>query len=120
MQRHSTKLGSVPVLLAAITLVESAASATTDPHQAAQNAEIGMMTCFYRQAASLDDHVSDASTIARAVVGACHPQFDDWKYAYFAEFRPVYSAALFYQNMERAASGFALQVVLKVRTAPKH
>jgi len=60
-----------------------------DPHQAAQNAESDMLKCFYAQAASLDDHASDASTIAQGVVSACHPQIDDWKYAYSAEYRPL-------------------------------
>lgn len=88
--------------------------AAGDPHQAAQNAEIVMFTCFYKQAAALDDHVSDASTIARAVVSSCHPQFDDWKFANFAELQPM-SAPLFYKRMEESASNIALEIVLRVR-----
>lgn len=95
------------------------AALAADPHQAANNAEIAMMTCFYKQAASLDDHVSDASTIAKAIVSACHPQFDDWKYANFEELQPP-AASLFYKRMEESASNIAIEIVLRVRTAPKH
>ena len=120
LQLHSKKLGTFFLLLTAIILVGPANGAEpADPHQAAQNAEIKMLKCFYAQAASFDDHVSDASTIAKAVVSACHPQFDDWKYANFEELRPP-AATLFYEGLERGASGIAIEVVLKVRGAARH
>ena len=120
IQRRPRRLGALSLLLAAITLAESANGAEpADPHQAAQNAEIEMLKCFYGQAASFDDHGSDASTIAQAVVSACHPQFDDWKYAYFLELRPP-EATRFYAGLERAASNIAIEVVLKVRAAARH
>ena len=120
LQRHPKKLGAFSLLLAAITLVGSANGAEpADPHQAAQNAEREMLKCFFAQAASFDDHVSDASTIAQAVVSACHRQFDDWKYAGFEELRPL-EATRFYAGMERAASSLAIEVVLRVRAAARH
>jgi hypothetical protein len=79
-----------------------------------QTAETDMLKCFYAEAAALDDRVSDAGTIARAVVGACHPQFDDWKFANYAELRPL-ETTRFYADLERAASNIALQIVLKMR-----
>ena len=120
MRRQPKKLGVFSLLLAAITLVGSANGAEpADPHQAAQNAEIEMVKCFYAQAASLDDHVSDASTIAQGVVSACHHQIVDWKYAYFVELRPP-AAKQFYEGLDRAASSFAVVALLKVRAAARH
>jgi hypothetical protein len=108
------------LVLAAITSIGSAVGAgPSDPHQAAQNAEIEMLKCFYAQAASLDDHLSDASTIAQGVVSACHPQIDDWKYAYSAEYRPL-AATEFRDRLDRMAPGIATEVVLKVRAAARH
>jgi hypothetical protein len=120
LQRHQKKLGAFTLLLAVITLVESANGVEpTDPHRATQNAESEMLKCFFVQAASFDDHISDASTIAQAVVSACHSQFDDWKYANFEELRPLESTQ-FYAGLERAASSIAVEVVLKVRAAVRH
>ena len=95
------------------------AAEPADPHQDAQNAEIEMLKCFYAQAASLDDHVSDASTIAQGVVSACHPQINDWKYAYSAEYRPL-AATQFRERLDRMAPSFAVEAVLKVRAAARH
>ena len=95
------------------------AAEPADPHQGAQNAEIKMLKCFYEQAASLDDHVSDASTIAQGVVSACHPQINDWKYAYSEEYRPL-AATQFRGRLDRIAPGFAVEAVLKVRAAARH
>lgn len=95
------------------------ALALADPHQTAQAADLEMMKCFYGQAAELDDHVSDASTIAKAVMSVCHRQFDDWKYAGYAEMKP-FDATRFYAGMEGVAAGWALQTVLRVRAVAKH
>ena len=114
------RLTTFLLLLAAITSVGSANGAgPADPHQAAQNAEIAMLRCYYGQAAVLDDHISDAGTIAKAVVEACHAQFDDWKFAAFAEMQPM-DATRFYQIMEQDAPNMATEVVLRVRAASKH
>lgn len=94
------------------------ALALADPHQAAQNAEVEMLKCFYGQAAVLDDRVSDATSIAKAVVSVCHKQFDDWKFANFAELRPP-SAQLFYRRLEQTAASVAAEVVLRLRVASK-
>ncbi len=120
LQGHPKKLGALCLLLAAVTLVGSANGAEpADPHRAAQNAESEMAKCFFAQAASLDDHVSDASAIAQGVVSACHPLIDDWKYANFEELRPL-AATKFYEGLDRAAHDGALEVVLKVRAAARH
>lgn len=120
LQRHPKKLGAFSLLLAAITLVGSANGAEpADPHQAAQNADSAMMKCFYAQAASFDDHVSDASTIAQGVISACHPQIGDWKYANFEELRPL-AAMQFYDDLDRAVPSIAVEVVLKERAAARH
>lgn len=85
---------------------------------AQQNAEVAMLKCFYSQAVALDDRVSDPTSIARGVVNACHPQFDDWKFASFEDRRPP-SATVFYRRLEQAASSMATEVVLRVRAASK-
>jgi hypothetical protein len=114
------RLGALFLPLAALTSAGSANGAEpADPHQAAHNAEVEMAKCFYAEAASLDDHISDASTIAQAVVSACHPQIDDWKYAYFLELRPL-SATQFYERLDQMAPSLALEAVLKVRATARH
>ena len=104
------------------TVAFSATALAAEPansHQAAQNAEIEMLKCFFAQAVSLDDHVSDASTIAQGVVSACHPQINDWKYAYSAEYRPL-AATQFRERLDRMAPGLAVEAVLKARAAARH
>lgn len=95
------------------------AALVADPHLVQHEAEVEMVKCFYRQAASLDDRVSGASTVAQGVVSACHSEFDDWKYASFEELRPP-QATLFYRRLGEAASSMATEVVLRVRAMPKH
>lgn len=86
-----------------------------DTHQAAENAQAVMVRCFYAQAATLDDHLSDATTIARAIISACRPQVEDCKHAYFEEMHPRYDAVKFYKQFDAAVPDLALQTVIKVR-----
>lgn len=102
------------MILLLATLVES-----VDRHQAAENAQTVMVRCFFAKAATLDDHISEASTIARAVVSACYPQVEDCKRAYFEEMRPHYEAVKFYKQFDAAVPDLALQTVIKVRAAAK-
>jgi hypothetical protein len=100
-------------LLAAIALIESASG--PDRHQAAENAQAVMVQCFFAKAPTLDDRVSDAATIAHAIVRACYPQVEDCKRAYFEEMRPRYDALKFYKQFDDAVPDLALQTILKVR-----
>ena len=119
MQRQPKKIPAFFLMLAAAMVIGAeSGSEPVDPHQAARNAETEMLKCFYAEAASLDDHVSDASTIATGVVSACQSQIDGWKYAYFEELRPL-DAKLFYKDLDRAAPNLAIEVVLKVRAAAR-
>jgi hypothetical protein len=74
-------------LLAAIALIESASG--PDRHQAAENAQAVMVQCFFAKAPTLDDRVSDAATIAHAMVRRVLSQVEDCKRAYFEEMRPA-------------------------------
>src|SRR5262245_9990354 len=95
-------------MLLALMLVQA------DPHQPAHDAEVAMLTCFYSQATSLDDHISSAAVIAQGVVSACRTQVDDWKYAYSVEYQQGFE---FRDRMERGVPNTATEVVLRVRAA---
>lgn len=122
VQRPPKKLGTLFLLLAWIMSAGSAAAAAepADPHRAAQNAETEMLKCFFSRGAALDDHVSDASTIAKGVVTACYRQVNDSKHAFFEEQRAPVDAMLFDKEVDQAVSSIATEVVLKVRAATKH
>lgn len=108
---HRWLLGS----LVALSTITNGAQ-PVDPHQPAQNAEIAMMRCFYGQAAALDDHISSAAVVAVGVVSACHPQIDDWKYAYSVEY---HEGTEFRDRLERNAPNLATEVILQVRAASR-
>jgi len=106
--------------LALILPASAHAQNEADSQKALQAAQVEMMKCFFGQASVLDDHVSDASTIATGVLSSCAPQFNDWRFAEQGVLQPTYSPTLFYNNMQRIAHDWALEAVLRLRAASKH
>lgn len=90
------------------------AIALADAHQA----DIAMTTCFYTQAAALDDRISSADVIAEGVASACSHQIRDWKYDNYLELRPL-DAQTFYRGLDKMVPRMATEIVLRVRAAAK-
>jgi hypothetical protein len=106
-------MGARQVLIFAL-LVLSGCGPTVDP--AAKDAAIdAVFACYRSRAAALDDHVSDALSVALEVRNACHAEIENEKAVFGAGLPPTVFHGRFSDKIDQGELGHAEQIVLLQR-----
>lgn len=84
-------------------------------NEAADLAQTALLHCFAARAVTMDDHISDATTIAQGVVGACGPQVEEYKRVFYDQKGRPGDQTRFYMMIDEFMPRVALHVVLDVR-----
>lgn len=111
-----TRLSTVGIAL----LLLTACTAPVPPETPATSAEKATashvyLACLFAAADKIDDHTSDATTIARAIIGGCQAEFMRWE-GLELKGESLDESEGTMAGLEQGRLGVALNVVLRERT----
>ena len=105
------------VLTSAAVVLSSCATDNLHSTMVQDSAMREMIACFATQAHALDDHASDALSIAVAVRGACYAELKAAKSASDPAWTTYDEQKRLFDALDRASLTWAEEVVLKERAA---